>query len=282
MDEVLFIITLIAPQMDHTPLVNAFNLTFSLYHGVWPAEQACNTQFHDLRHITDTVLAMARLIHGATIEGRHFDHRRILMGLVAALAHDSGYIQDMADAAGTGAKYTAVHVERSVDFLARYGRRYGLMPEEIPDCQDIVRCTDLDTHIENLPFASETTALLAKLLGIADLIGQMADRIYLEKLFYLFREFKEGQVGGFEDEMDLLKNTLVFIDGMERRIETRLGGLDRLALSHFRVRWNISRNLYTEAIHNQRRYLELILAHPEQDPALLLRRKRIVEKCLYT
>ena len=69
---------------------------------------------------------------------------------------------------------------------------------------------------------------------------------------------------------------------MERRIETRLGGLDRLALSHFRVRWNISRNLYTEAIHNQRRYLELILAHPEQDPALLLRRKRIVEKCLYT
>ncbi len=280
MDEVLFIMTLMTPQADHTPLENAFNLTFSLYRGVWPAEQACNTQFHDLRHITDTVLAMARLIHGAMIEGSNLDHRHILLGLVAALTHDSGYIQDIGDAAGTGAKYTAVHVERSLDFLERYGQRYGLMPQEIPACKDIVRCTDLDTDIENLPFASETISQLAKLLGIADLIGQMGDRIYLEKLFYLFREFKEGQVGGFEDEMDLLKNTLSFMDAMDRRIKTRLDGLDRLALSHFRVRWQIPRNLYAEAIHKQRRHLKLILSHPDQKPGDLLRRKQIVKKCL--
>lgn len=280
MDEVLFIMTLMTSQMDHTPLENAFNLTFSLYRGVWPAEQACNTQFHDLHHITDTVLAMARLIHGAMIEGSKMDHRHILLGLVAALVHDSGYIQDMGDKAGTGAKYTAVHVERSLDFLERYGQRYGLMPREIPACQDIVRCTDLDTDIENLPFASETIARLAKLLGVADLIGQMADRIYLEKLFYLFREYKEGQVGGFEDEMDLLKNTLTFMDAMDRRIETRLDGLDRLALSHFRVRWNIPRDLYAEAIHKQRRYLKLLLTHPERDPGRFLRRKQIVKQCL--
>ncbi|MEJ2039591.1 MAG: hypothetical protein P8X55_11745 [Desulfosarcinaceae bacterium] len=279
MDEVLFIMTLIAPRMDHTPLANAFNLTFSLYRGVWPAEKACNTRFHDLRHVTDTALAMARLIHGALIEGRPLGQRQILKGLVAALAHDAGYIQDMADATGTGAKYTAVHVERSVDFLERYGRRYGLTPDEICDCQSMVRCTDLDTDIGELSFASEAVALLGRLLGIADLIGQMADRIYLEKLFCLYHEFKEGQVGGFDDELDLLKKTLDFIGTMTLRIESLLDGLDRLALAHFRVRWNIPRNLYTEAIDRQRDYLGRILALPEQDPRDLLRRKQIVQSC---
>jgi hypothetical protein len=280
MDEVLFIMTLVAPQMDHTPLANAFNLTFSLYRGVWPAEQACNTQFHDLCHITDTVLAMARMIHGAFIEGRPLAQRQIIIGLVAALAHDAGYIQDIKDGSGTGAKYTAVHVERSVGFLERYGRRYGLLPEEILGCQLMVRCTDLDTDIDSLSFPSETVAVLAKMLGVADLIGQMADRIYLEKLFYLFREFKEAQVGDYKDEMDLLSNTLAFIDSMLQRNAEQLDGLDQLTLAHFRKRWNIPRHLYGEAIDKQKLYLKHILSHPKQDPSLFLRRKRIVKKCI--
>jgi len=70
-----------------------------------------------LRHTTDTFLAMARMIHGATLEGETFSERHINLGLIAALLHDSGYIQSESDLQGTGAKYTASHVQRSIDFL---------------------------------------------------------------------------------------------------------------------------------------------------------------------
>jgi len=276
LDEVLFIITLIDPRMDPSQISNAFSFMVSLYQGQWPAERACNTQFHDLRHITDTTLAMARLIHGATLNGQRMSQRQIFTGLVAAMAHDTGYIQDKMDRTGTGAKFTVVHVQRSMDFIEKYGRRYGLNSEEIPACRMMIQCTDLDIQVGTIQFASQTEALLGKMLGCADLIGQMADRIYLEKLFYLYREFKEGQVLGYSDEMDLLTKTLGFFPFVADRINNQLDGLDRLAGAHFKSRWNISRNLYEVAIERQRRYLAQILSRPNQDPASFLRRKRIV------
>ncbi len=248
----------------------------SLYQGQWPAQQACNTQFHDLRHITDTTLAMVRLIHGAILNGQRMNQRQIFTGLVAAMAHDTGYIQDKRDNIGTGAKFTAVHVQRSMDFIEKYGRRYGLNSEEIPACRRMIQCTDLDTQVETIRFSSKPEALLGKILGCADLIGQMADRIYLEKLFYLYREFREGQVQGYSDEMDLLTKTLGFFPFVAGRIKNQLEGLDQLAGAHFKSRWNISQNLYEVAIERQRLYLMQILARPNQDPAVFLRRKRIV------
>jgi hypothetical protein len=211
LDEVLFIMTLITPQMDPTRLTNAFNFAAGLYGGRWPGERECNTGFHDFRHITDTFLAMARLIHGAILNGHMLNEKQIYAGLVSAILHDAGYIQDADDGDGTGAKYTTVHVQRSMDFVQRYGQRYGLTQSEIPDCRQMILCTDLGIDIASLSFSSPRVELLGKLLGCADLIGQMADRIYLEKLFYLYREFEEGKVLDYADEMDLLaKDPLVF------------------------------------------------------------------------
>ena len=280
LDEVLFIRTLVTPQVDPTPIINAFGFVVSLYRGYWPAERACNTQFHDLRHITDTFLAMARLIHGAILNGHRLSSRHIFMGLVGAILHDTGYIQDIQDDAGTGAKYTAIHVQRSMDFVGRYGQRYGLTEREIPDCQIMIQCTDLDIDINTLEFSNRRVELLAKLLGCADLIAQMADRIYLEKLFYLYREFKEGNVTEYADEMDLLAKTLSFFPLVAQRLKEQLGGCDQLAKAHFKARWNIPQNLYQQAIEKQKRYLEHILAHPDVDPAHFLRRKNIVSRIL--
>lgn len=210
LDEVLFIMTLITPQMDPTRLTNAFNFAAGLYGGRWPGERECNTGFHDFRHITDTFLAMARLIHGAILNGHMLNEKQIYAGLVSAILHDAGYIQDADDGDGTGAKYTTVHVQRSMDFVQRYGQRYGLTQSEIPDCRQMILCTDLGIDIPSLSFSSPRVELLGKLLGCADLIGQMADRIYLEKLFYLYREFEEGKVLDYADEMDLLAKTLSF------------------------------------------------------------------------
>ncbi len=281
LDEVLFIMTLIAPQMDPSQVANAYGFTLSLYSGRWPTEKACNTHFHDLRHITDTVLAMARLIHGAILSGYRMDQRQIFTGLVSTMAHDAGYIQDKKDGVGTGAKYTTIHVQRSMAFIERYGQRYGLTLQEIPACQLMIQCTDLDIDVSTIQFPSRTVEVLAKLVGVADLIGQMADRIYLEKLFYLYREFKEGQVTDFTDEMDLLSKTLSFFPMVAKRFKNQLAGLDKVANAHFRARWNISENLYQVTINKQRRYLEHILAHPDRDPSEFLRRKQIVRKLLH-
>ncbi len=279
-DEVLFIATLLSPRMDPSRLTNAFGFTLSLYQGFWPSEQACNTGFHDLRHITDTLLAMARLLHGAALNGRQISPRLQFVGLVSAMAHDAGYIQDKKDGVGTGAKYTSVHVERSMAFMERYGKRYGLIAEEVPISQLLIQCTDLDVDVARLTFPSNTIATLGKLLACADLMGQMADRIYLEKLFYLYREFKEGQVAGYRDELDLLYQTLSFFDVVSERIKNMLGGVDRWFAAHFRSRWNISQNLYQVAVDQHKQYLDSILSQSDQAPENLLRRKQIVRELI--
>lgn len=280
LDEVLFILTIIQPQMDPSRMANAFSFMVSLYQGQWPGERECNTYFHDLRHITDTLLAMVRLIHGAVLTGKQIHPRHIFTGLVGALVHDSGYIQDKLDNSGTGAKFTTVHVERSMVFIERYGHRFGLSDSEIQSCRLMIRCTDLNVDISALEFPSRSVALTAKLLGCADMIGQMADRTYLEKLFYLYREFEEGEVCGYSDEMDLLTKTLAFFPKIEQRLKHQLGGYDELAKAHFTRRWNISKNLYQETIEKQRKYLKHIIAHRDRDPSEFLRRKQIVEKIL--
>lgn len=276
-DEVAFIATLIAPQMDPSALTNAFSFTASLYHGLWPGERACNTGFHDLRHITDTLLAMIRLTHGAIIRGHRISPRDAFVGLVAAMAHDAGYIQDIRDGVGTGAKYTTIHVERSVAHIQRYGKRYGLRTEEIEPCQRMIRCTDMDIDPSTLTFDSAAFRLLGKILAVADLMGQIADRIYLEKLFYLFREFQEGRVEGYGDEMDMLRKSLSFFDIADDRMHRQLDNFDQLAAAHFKTRWNIPHNLYQVAIEKHRRYLTHILSQPDCDPARFLRRDRIVQ-----
>ena len=276
-DEVSFIVTLIAPQMDPSTLTNAFSFTASLYHGLWPSERACNTNFHDFRHITDTLLAMARLIHGAIISGHRITPRNAFVGLVAAMAHDAGYIQDIKDGIGTGAKYTTVHVQRSMEHIERYGKRYGLNTSEIGPCQKIIQCTDMQIDPCSVVFQSQAFRTLGKILSVADLIGQLADRIYLEKLFYLYREFEEGRVEGYYDEMDMLKKSLTFFDTAEDRITKQLDGLDRLAAAHFRVRWDISHNLYQDAIEKHRHYLAYILSQQNCDPSEFLRRNQIIQ-----
>ena len=80
------------------------------------------------------------------------------------------------------------------------------------------------------------------------------------------------------DEMDLLRKSLGFFDLVSDRLAMQLDGLDQLAAAHFRVRWNITRNLYQIAIENHRRYLTFILSQPHvDDMSLYLRRNNILK-----
>lgn len=277
LDEVLIVLRLISTDYDVDPVIDAFMTTVDLYEGRYPGYQACNVGYHDLNHITDTFLVMARLIHGAVVDGESFSDREIAIGLIAALLHDAGYIQEDHDNVGTGAKYTTIHVQRSITFFGTYGKRYGLSNEEITAGQSMIHCTDLSVDISTISFQSAVVEVLGKMLGAADLLAQMSDRKYLEKVLFLYHEFKEGMVDGYEGEVDILRKTFGFYDLIAQRLETALDGADRFILPHLVDRWDIHIDLYHQAIQNQKNYLHQILAIPNSDLRDYLRREKIVD-----
>jgi len=91
-DEVKKTVLLIFPQFDFAPVDLAFRDVLRLLQGQYPGYRACDTTYHDLKHTTDTFLAMARIIHGAGITDRRFSERGVALGPISALFHDLGYI----------------------------------------------------------------------------------------------------------------------------------------------------------------------------------------------
>jgi len=278
LEEVQVILGLISHDFDPAPAISAFKTTVSLYGGTFPGYRACNTEYHNLRHTTDCFIAMARLTHGAILEQETFTHRNIAIGLIAALFHDVGYIQEQSDTGGTGAKHTLGHVRRSMDFLERHGSEQGLTGDEIEAGRLIILCTDLTVDIHAIPFPSSETALLGRILGSADILAQMADRTYLEKLLFLYHEFREAKVGDYENELDLLNKSVGFFDYVAGRLNTALDNTNRFMLSHFASRWDMHKDLYQESIRKQKEYLQHILETSNSDPRDYLKRDGIVKK----
>jgi hypothetical protein len=278
LNEVKEILRRISPGFNTVVIDSVFDDTNRLYNGSYPGYRACNTGYHDLRHANDTFLAMARLTHGAVIDGVQFTERQIVLGLICAIFHDTGYIQEKSDRRGTGAKYSAIHEQRSVDFLSRHGAEYGLSPAEIDAGRTIIFCTNLDVDMAGLSFASYQVESLGKMLSAADLMAQLADRMYLEKLQFLYREFREAGVGNYESELDILRQAVVFYDIFDHRLRTKLGAADRFMDLHFDSRWGIRVNLYQEMIIKQKKYLLKMLKIPGFDPRKYFRRGRCPKK----
>ncbi len=276
LDEILAIIHLAAPEVNAATIRLAFLETVRLYRGEFPGYRDCNTEYHDLRHATDTALAMARLIHGATLEGCLLDRSQIVLGLIVALFHDSGYIQKENDTQGTGAKYTATHVSRSMDFFSDIAPELSLKTSEINMGRSMVLLTDLSVDPEQIDFETPNGEFLGKMLGAADLLAQLADRTYLEKLLFLYREFKEAGVGGYSGERHLLERTVEFYDMVSLRLESTFNKAYSFMQAHLSARWNINTNLYRKAIENQKQYLKQILEDPDTNHRNHFKRDGIV------
>jgi hypothetical protein len=212
------------------------------------------------------------------LDNESFSERQIITALIAAILHDVGYIQEENDTRGTGAKHKADHEQRSMDFLSRHGLQFGLSEDEIAAGRAIILCTDMDTDITTIAFPSPQIELLGKLLGTADLMAQLAEQTYLEKLLYLYYECKEAGVGDYESEVDILRKSVNFYDVFEERLATTLGGVDRFMQLHFASKWGMNQNLYHEAINKQKDYLLKILSIPDSDPRDYLKQDGIVKK----
>jgi hypothetical protein len=272
MEEVDRIILLMFPHYDLTLIHKVFEDIVSLFAGDYPGYKECKVRYHDLKHTTDCLMAMTRLIHGAFVNGETIEEKNVTLGLTSALLHDAGYIQAVEDTAGTGAKYTLTHIQRSIEFMRYYFSHNEYAASDFQQGVNCLRCTGLDVRLDEIHFESREHAIVGKMLGTADLLGQMADRTYLERLPLLYEEFKEGGVPGFDDELDLIRKTPGFWEFTKSRLASDLGHVDRYMRDHFRVRWRIDRDLYREAIERQIGHINHILRHHESDYRNYLRR----------
>ena len=249
--EIKKILLLIDPSFDSLLIENVYNDIIRLFNGNYPGYRASNTKYHDLEHTCAVTLATARLMHGIHVQNQTFSSRVIQLGLIGALFHDTGLIQTVEENDGTGAQYTIGHEDRSIALLERYLSDKGFSAEDILDCSHIIRCTKLSLPLNEIPFRSEETKTMGKVLGSADLIAQMADRNYLKKLPLLFLEFKEAGMAGFETPLELFENTEEFYHSVARtRLAEELGNVSAAARYHFKSRWGTDRDLYAESIKN--------------------------------
>jgi hypothetical protein len=272
--EVRHVISLIHPGYDFRSLDHVFRDIRRLFNGQYPGYKGCNTEYHDLKHTFDVLLTLARLLHGLSLEGRTVSRKMIELGLMAALMHDTGYIQTRDDSEGTGAKYTKVHVERSIDFTRKYFTANSFLMIDSYICSNIVAATHQSLEHGDIPFASDEERLMGKAIYISDFLGQMADRYYIEKLLFLYKEFVEGAVPGIGKEEDLFENTVGFSELIRKRLEGEMEYRPDYMRQHFRYRWDIDSDLYSTSVMKNIAYLKYILGCCGKNYISMLRRRR--------
>jgi hypothetical protein len=265
------------PDLDLKFLSAVFEDAERLFGGRYPGYRRSNTKYHDLKHTLEVVLASARLLHGAHAAGRAVSPRTFRLGLLAALFHDVGLIQAEGDTTGTGAKYTIGHEKRSVSFVETYLERSGYAEDEVQDIGRIIAGTNLGQKFDDIPFGGEEMVLAGQVLASADLLAQMADREYLEKLLLLFLEFQEAGLP-YDSMFDLLQRTHGFYAMATDRQERILSGVYKYMGPHFAARWDLPRDLYSESIAQNMTYLNDVLREGPDNYMSKLKRGGIVQR----
>jgi hypothetical protein len=265
-DAVLELFAARYPGADFKPLERGFADFWALFSGRYPGYLGCDTLYHDIRHTLDMTLAMARLIDGhdrACAPTGRLGARRATLGVLIALLHDSGYLKRSSEAdIGNGAVFTKVHVSRSADFISAYLPKIGFA-REAPLASRLVHFTGYEMDVADIQVEDPRDRMIGCMVGTADLIGQMSDRMYLEKVRrFLYEEFVWAKIARerlpdgreivrYSSPEDLVLKTPAFYESVARtRIDRKLGHADRYAESHFD-----GPNLYQSEIDRNMGYL---------------------------
>ncbi len=254
------------PSADFSVLERAFDDFHALFDGRYPGYLPCDTLYHDIRHTLDMTLAMARLVDGhdrSCAPSDRLGPRRASLGILIALLHDSGYLKRSSEAhVENGAIFTKVHVSRSADFIAGYLPKIGFA-EEAALASRLVHFTGYEMDVDQIQVDDPRDRTIGCMVGTADLIGQMSDRMYLEKVRqFLYEEFVWGKIAReqladgreivrYSSAEDLIFKTPGFYEYVVRlRIDKKLDGADRYAELHFD-----GPSLYQAAIDNNMEFL---------------------------
>ena len=267
-DEVCKLLSTRFADVDLAPVERAFEVFARLYAGDLPGYLGCDTWYHDAQHSLDCTLVMARLIDGHesdVAEDERLGDRRAVLGVIAALFHDAGYIRKTTDKEQHGAEFTLYHVRRSGDFLAEFLPQVGFA-EEAPMTEQLVHFTGYEVALDRIEVEHPLDRRLGFLLGTADILAQMSDRCYLEKCHdCLYPEFEICGLGGqpredapepvYTSPEDLVRKSPDFIDQIwAERMDGYFEGVYRHAATHFG-----NGNRYIEAVEKRRKQLDDVL-----------------------
>ncbi len=225
------------PHGNARPLKRAFEDVSLMYHGKHPDYHPCDTEYHDIQHVLDVTLAMARLMDGyqrdpkagAPLAAEHF-----VVGIVAALFHDVGYLRRRNDRKHRyGAEYTLTHVTRGERFLREYLPHIGLK-RAAKDASILVHFTGYERDAATIRLDDPVLRRIGEILGTADIIAQMSDRCYLEKCHdRLYPEFVLGGIARrkmpdgkevvlYRSGKDLVRKTPAFYVNAMKRLDNVL------------------------------------------------------------
>ncbi len=243
----------ISPEASSALIDGVSALVEELFAGRHPGYQKADLKYHNLDHTVHATQCFIDLAEGRVRnhEKPVFDARQFSLGYAAILLHDSGYLKTRDDVSGTGAKYTSSHVTRSCALAAAALPDLGCTAEEIEGVQNAIRCTGINSQIDQIAFRGEIERLTGCMVATADYLGQMADPDYPAKLPGLFAEFEESndfsrvpfEKRPFRSAKELMAKTSGFWNGFALpKLESDYEGIYRvLALPD-------GRNPYLEAV----------------------------------
>src|SRR5258706_11434314 len=215
------------PEGEIAFVPRAFHWASQCFAGHYGDYQPIDAAYHDFEHTLQGTLCLTHLLEGrarakATPE---LTSHMFELALLAILFHDTGYLKKKNDREGTGAKYTPIHVMRSVGFAGEFLGQQGYTPSDILAVQNMIRCTGVNADLQSIPFQSPLEQTLGFALATSDLLGQMAAEDYVEKLPVLYQEFAEAahfkpensanaaRLAAFSSAEDLMRKTPGFWEG---------------------------------------------------------------------
>ncbi len=183
-----------------------------------------DAMYHDVEHTCLVTLCGQEIFCGKKVKEGNLNSDDWLHFTISLLFHDIGYVKNILpndernyqvinelgekipiDSGQTDASLTPYHVERGKMYINQ-----RIWPEYVnkKTVMDLISFTQFPQPDRGVPEGEAEKKLfsLANLVGSADLIGQLADPMYDEKIPRLFYEFKESGTSdkmGYKSSQDL-------------------------------------------------------------------------------
>ena len=262
------------PEEAEGRLPRFFDLVEDMFAGRYPGYQSMDTAYHDLGHTMQATLCFVYLVFNHYREGVEpaLDASDFERGLFSILLHDIGYLKEITDTTGTGAKYTHVHEKRSCTHARRILSARKWREENIACVENLISCTGPLSDVTKIPFQNEAERFMGQAVCTADFIGQMSDPGYPAKLSVLFVEFEESYTyqgiprdkWPFDTYEKLLRGTPGFWKTFVRhKMEAECDGVWRFLRDPV-----TGQDVYMDAVEENMRIIGEMIQEFERRPAL--------------
>jgi hypothetical protein len=232
-----------------------------LYNGEWSEYQSCQVGYHNLQHALDVALAAARILSGYHIlnPDKKISTDTYTAGLVSALLHDAGYLKDKNDHDGTGGKFSFTHVGRSKHLAENYLTDLNWPAEQIDYVNKIIGLTEFTTEPTIPAFKTPDQDIVAKAVATADLIAQIADINYIQRLYCLYDEFLEAYT--FEGKENLKSQEIKVYESFQDLQDETADFYKNFILPRLNLFGRVDRNLVIFFQSGRNPYSENIIAN---------------------